>query len=201
MIPKYKPLKRRHQDCMLAAVCDRPTQATFECRCYRYHKYADLRSLVLRWDNAQTRLEHCCCCYYSLGDGRGGSGGHGIQPMDVDAIGALSWKGKGKDKGKGKGKHDNKGKTKEGKGKQQNKRQRSRKGGWSNQHANKGKNKGKARARIRVKSVFIAGRRAIGRETVSSSRETLRTLSNRLLPQVMINLLQSMMRHPWLHRR
>ena len=65
----------------------------------------------------------------------------------------------------------------------------------------KARTKAKARARIRVKSVFIAGRRAIGRETVSSSRETLRTLSNRLLPQVMINLLQSMMRHPWLHRR
>ena len=143
-------------------------------------KYADLRSLVLRWDNAQTRWDTAVAATYSLGDGRGGSGGHGIQPMDVDAIGALSWKGKGKDKGKGKGKHDNKTKAKI----------KEKEDGPTSMQT-KARTKEKARARISVKSVFIAGRRAIGRETVSSSRETLRMLSNKLLPQVMINLLQS----------
>ena len=81
---------------------------------------------------------------YSLGDGRGGTG---FQPVDVDAIGALSYKGKnkGKDpKGKPKGKDYNKGKSKDGKGKpHQYPKGKDQGKGWNNQQQNKGKDKGK----------------------------------------------------------
>ena len=81
-------------------------------------KYADLRALVLRWDNAQTRWDTAVAAHYALGDGKGSQG---PQPMEIDSIGALTWKGekgkKGKGKfGKGKGK-DGKSKHKDGKGK------------------------------------------------------------------------------------
>ena len=81
-------------------------------------KYADLRALVLRWDNAQTRWDTAAAAHYALGDGKGSQG---PQPMEIDSIGALTWKGekgkKGKGKfGKGKGK-DGKSKHKDGKGK------------------------------------------------------------------------------------
>ncbi|CAE7524932.1 unnamed protein product [Symbiodinium natans] len=49
-------------------------------------KYADLRSLVLRWDNAQTRWDNAVAATYSLGDGRGGQSQS--QPMEVDSIGS-----------------------------------------------------------------------------------------------------------------
>ena len=112
-------------------------------------KYADLRSLVLRWDNAQTRWDNAVAATYSLGDGRGGQSQS--QPMEVDSIGQLAqainqiaWKGKGKsnkgkDKsGKGKGK-TNKGKDKsKGKGHGKDHGQ----SGWWQQPPKAGKGKG-----------------------------------------------------------
>ena len=112
-------------------------------------KYADLRSLVLRWDNAQTRWGNAVAATSSLGDGRGGQSQS--QPMEVDSIGQLAqainqiaWKGKGKsnkgkDKsGKGKGK-TNKGKDK-GKGKGHGKDHGQ--SGWWQQPPKAGKGKG-----------------------------------------------------------
>ncbi|CAE7314572.1 unnamed protein product, partial [Symbiodinium sp. KB8] len=124
-------------------------------------KYADLRSLVLRWDNAQTRWGTAVAATYSLGDGRGSSG---FQPMDVDAIGALSYKGKnkGKDyKGKPKGKdYNNKGKSKDGKGKpQQYPKGKDQGKGWNNQQQNKGKNKGKGNVKNDSEVCLYCGKR------------------------------------------
>ena len=124
-------------------------------------KYADLRSLVLRWDNAQTRWDTAVAATYSLGDGRGSSG---FQPMDVDAIGALSYKGKskGKDyKGKAKGKdYNNKGKSKDGKGKpQQYPKGKDQGKGWNNQQQNKGKNKGKGNVKNDSEVCLYCGKR------------------------------------------
>ena len=101
-------------------------------------KYSDLRQLVLRWDNAQTRWDTAVAATYALGDGRGSGG----QPMDVDAIGAVSWKGKGKGKNKGKDKGKSKGKGKDGKGKG-NKGKDQSKGSWSQQYQQGSKGGGK----------------------------------------------------------
>ena len=123
-------------------------------------KYADLRSLVLRCGNAQTRRDTAVAATYSLGDGRGSSG---FQPMDVDAIGALSYKGKntGKDyKGKPKGKDYNKGKSKDGKGKpQQYPKGKDQGKGWNNQQQNKGKNKGKGNVKNDSEVCLYCGKR------------------------------------------
>ena len=123
-------------------------------------KYADLRSLVLRWDNAQTRWDTAVAATYSLGDGRGAAG---FQPMDVDAIGALSYKGKDKGKGpkgKNKGKDYNKGKGKDSKGKhQQYPKGKDQGKGWNNQQQNKGKNKGKGNVKNDSEVCLYCGKR------------------------------------------
>ena len=77
-------------------------------------RYLDLRSLVLRWDGAQTKWQSSVALSYGLHDSsKGLQDAGGPVPMEIDRVG---YKGeKGKDKGKGKAKGD-KGKSKGGKG-------------------------------------------------------------------------------------
>ena len=85
--------------------------------------YADLRSLVVRWDAAQTKWAPSVAAQFGLQEGRNGYvDDGGLAPMDIDCI-----KGKGKGKGKSKGKDWN---------------------DWSQGHkGGKGKDKGKGKSK------------------------------------------------------
>ena len=111
--------------------------------------YSDLRSLVVRWDAAQTKWAPSVAAQFGLQEGKNGyvDDGGGLAPMDIDRI-----KGKGKEKGKGKGKgwNDWSQGYKGGKGKDQGKGKGKGKdwNDWSQGYkGGKGKDKGKGKSK------------------------------------------------------
>ena len=112
-------------------------------------RYPDLRSLVLRWDGAQTKWQSSVASSYGLQDSsKGLQDTGGPTPMELDRVGQKG--DKGKDKGKGKGYKGDKGKNKgkgygkpsgkydNGKGKQ-GKQQQQQQGNQQQQQKGKGK--------------------------------------------------------------
>ena len=120
--------------------------------------YADLRSLVVRWDAAQTKWAPSVAAQFGLQEGRNGYvDDGGLAPMDIDRI-----KGKGKGKGKSKGKDWNDWSQgyKGGKGKDKGKGKSKGKDWKTGRMATKvAKDKAKARAKTKERARARADRR------------------------------------------